>query len=172
MVRERPIMRRAMMLLGGNSEGAAEVAGMTQQPGDIRAKGVWAAGQTAIKRDTQKPQRSLFVRPSGIFPKSSATRSIAAFLPTAADGPDRHTAPKHSNRNQDWHDNHHRRGNLPLPRNGLWLFIKGMRSYSSAISASAFDPEASLAQGCILSSQLVDLSLELGDFIKFRHSTE
>jgi hypothetical protein len=47
-------MRRAMMLLGGNSEGAAEVAGMTQQPGDIRAKGVWAAGETAIKRDVTK----------------------------------------------------------------------------------------------------------------------
>jgi hypothetical protein len=50
-----------------------------------------------------------------------------------------------------------------------WLFMKaGMRSYSSAISASAFDPRKPASRrGGILSSQLLDLSLELGDFIKF-----
>lgn len=77
---------------------------------------------------------------------------------------------KNSNRNEyQRHYNHHRCGDLSLPGNGLMALQEGgdtivlERHQRFGLRPT----KASLAQGCILSSQLLDLSLELGDFIKF-----
>lgn len=119
-----------------------------------------------------KPQHSLFVRlKSRIGLKfirdpihSGMALQLLLMIPIGI------KPPKHSNRNQDYrHDNHHRRGDLPLPGNSLMALQKG----GDAVVLERHQrfglrpTKASLAQGCILSSQLLDLSLELGDFIKF-----
>lgn len=84
-------------------------------------------------------------------------------------------SPENSDGNQDKrHDNHHRRGDLPLPSNGLITLQEG----GDAVILERYQrfglrpTEASLAQGYILSSQLLDLSLELGDFVLVIHGAK
>lgn len=72
------------------------------------------------------------------------------------------------------HNDHHRRSNLPLPDDRALAFHEGRNAVIlERHQRLGFRPtETSLAQSGILSSQLLDLSLELGDFVLVIHGAK